>query len=496
MQKKSVNKVLAIVLFFSLIILAGLVSVLWLKNQKEVTGNQKEQSDTNNSSTNLLVVTPKRYSTSYGSDFLPDAFIHHVESVHEVTYSYVKAPDVTKYGSQKVIIRVTDALGNYVDVESKLNIINLKDELKVNIGSSFPVPEDFLVEQGSDIFYGEDVNYIDLSVPQKYSIVFRVDGTYARAVLSVDDYAAPEVKTREVEAWLNHPVDAKDFVESVTDYSTEIEYAYQLEPDWSVAGNQQVEISATDKNGNTSIWVTNVVLHEDNVPPVVSAGNADVTIGSAFSYKKMVNYFDNASPMEELTLQVDNSQVNLSRTGSYDVTYTVTDFAGNSTSVVAKVNVVEEEPLWNKEELLAEKGVSVLESILQEDMSDYQKADAIYKWVQNNIRFINFSEKDNYARGAYEGLYLQKGDCFVYAATSKYLLTLAGVNNVDIKKSSTNPSHYWNLVYIEDGWYHFDACPNKAGVKIFLFNDAELEKFSVSQGNSHIYDKSLYPEIK
>ena len=188
--------------------------------------------------------------------------------------------------------------------------------------------------------------------------------------------------------------------------------------------------------------------------------------------------------------------MNLSQIGLYDVSYTVTDFAGNSTSVVAKVNVVEEEPLWNKEELLTEKGYSVLNSILREDMSDFQKADAIYSWVQKNIRFINFSEKDNYARGAYEGLYLQKGDCFVYAATSKYLLTLAGVKNVDIKKSSTNPSHYWNLVYIEDGWYHFDACPNKAGVKIFLFNDAELEKFSVSQGNSHIYDKSLYPEIK
>ena len=34
MQKKGVNKVLAIVLFFSFIILAGLVSVLWLKSKR------------------------------------------------------------------------------------------------------------------------------------------------------------------------------------------------------------------------------------------------------------------------------------------------------------------------------------------------------------------------------------------------------------------------------------------------------------------------------
>ena len=129
-------------------------------------------------------------------------------------------------------------------------------------------------------------------------------------------------------------------------------------------------------------------------------------------------------------------------------------------------------------------------------MSDYEKAEAIFQWVNTNIRFINFSEKDNFMRGAYEGLFLQKGDCFVYAATSKFLLTLANIPNIDVRKITDNPSHYWNLVYIEDGWYHFDATPTREGRKVFLYTEEQLEEFSSSRGNTHVYDKSLYPEIK
>ena len=99
-------------------------------------------------------------------------------------------------------------------------------------------------------------------------------------------------------------------------------------------------------------------------------------------------------------------------------------------------------------------------------------------------------------RGAYEGLFKKEGDCFVYAATAKELLTLAGIQNIDIVKSTKNPSHYWNLVYIEDDWYHFDTTPRKDKSEFFLLTDAELEAYSSTHKNTHIFDRSLYPEIK
>jgi len=492
MRKKSKNKVLLIIFLFSLILLLCLIFALDLNNK--IIFKDKENSKTEEYY--LPTVSTKQVAVSYGEEVTPELFIHSVESIYNVTYRFEKAPDLQKYGIQDVVVLVTDEIGNSAAVKAKLNIINLIDELELNMGSPLPSAADFLAEEGGNISFVTDISEIDTSIPGKYSVLFKVDGTYAQAILSVDDYEAPIVTTQVVEQWLNHPVPVEAFVRSADDLSTPVEFAYKKEPDWSMPGGQQVVILATDTKGNVEECVTTLVLLEDTTAPIVSAGNIDVILGDVLSYRNAVEYFDNASPTEELILTVDNSKVNLNEVGTYGVIYTVTDFAGNSTSVEIKVNVLEEPPIWNDDELLKNKAQQILNNILSEEMSERDKAEAIFNWVHKNIRFINFSEKDNYARGAYEGLFLQEGDCFVYAATSKYLLNLANIRNLDIKKSSINPAHYWNLVFVEDGWYHFDASPNREGVRIFLYTDSKLEAFSTSRENSHAYDKNLYPEIK
>ena len=92
--------------------------------------------------------------------------------------------------------------------------------------------------------------------------------------------------------------------------------------------------------------------------------------------------------------------------------------------------------------------------------------------------------------------FCRKGDCFVFAATAKELLTLAGIPNIDVVRLTTNPSHYWNLVYIDEGWYHFDCTPRKDKSEFLLLTDAELETYSTANENTHAYDKTLYPEVE
>ena len=66
--------------------------------------------------------------------------------------------------------------------------------------------------------------------------------------------------------------------------------------------------------------------------------------------------------------------------------------------------------------------------------------------------------------------------------------------NLDVVKSDTShSSHYWSLIDVGDGWYHFDTTPRYGGGEFFLLTDAELEAYSVAHNNSHIFDKSLYP---
>ena len=492
MQKKSTYKILLIMLLLSSIVLCCLIFVL-KSNDKE-----PDVLEHNDSSVQveyyLPSVTVKELVVSYGTAVFPEQFISYVESIYEVTFSYEKEPNLEKYGIQEVIVLVTDEMGNSVAVKTKLNILNIKEKLQLNFEEALPKAEDFLMEEGSSISYLTDISGIDTSVSNEYKVDFLVDGVYAQSILSIGDYKAPQVVTKDMHGWLNQPIEIEQFIVSIEDSST-VKCQYEIEPDWSMLGEQKVKLLISDENDNITTCEAVLTILEDTKAPVVSVSNLDVTVGNVISYKKAISYYDNASSVEEMIVEIDNSSVNLDKIGSYDVIYTVTDVAGNTTTVVSKVNVVEEIPLWNDEEALKQKGLEVLEKILKDTMSDYEKAQAIFEWVYTNIRFINFSEKDNFMRGAYEGLFLQKGDCFVYAATSKFLLTLAKIPNIDIKKLTTNPSHYWNLVYIEDGWYHFDATPRKEGKKLFLYTEKELEAFSSSHGNSHIYDKSLYPEV-
>ena len=238
------------------------------------------------------------------------------------------------------------------------------------------------------------------------------------------------------------------------------------------------------------------LIKKDEKAPVVSATDIDVAVGGTVSYKKAVYYYDDIDTQEEMKLEIERSSVNLKEVGVYEVTYTVTDCSGNATSVTKKVNVMEEEPKWADEAVIHEKAQKILDSILKEGMTDREKVKAIYEWVRYNVRYNDHSEKGNYMRGAYEGLFKYTGDCFVFAATTKELLTLAEVPNIDVVKSRTNPSHYWSLVYIEDGWYHLDCTPRKDGSKFFLITDAELEAYSSTHNDTHIFDRSLYPEIE
>ena len=138
---------------------------------------------------------------------------------------------------------------------------------------------------------------------------------------------------------------------------------------------------------------------------------------------------------------------------------------------------------------------AVLEKILTPEMTPLEKAKAIYQYNIYNIAYINHSEKGNWVRAAYEGLADKKGDCYVYACTAKVLLDRAGIRNMDIIKIPTRRSHYWNLVDLGEGWYHFDTTPRSDHPTIFMWTEAQLMEYSGRHYGSHNYDHSLYPEV-
>jgi hypothetical protein len=51
-------------------------------------------------------------------------------------------------------------------------------------------------------------------------------------------------------------------------------------------------------------------------------------------------------------------------------------------------------------------------------------------------------------------------------------------------------------VKIDDGWYHYDTTPRHGDGDYFcMVTDKQLADYSAANGDSHIWDKTLYPAV-
>lgn len=134
----------------------------------------------------------------------------------------------------------------------------------------------------------------------------------------------------------------------------------------------------------------------------------------------------------------------------------------------------------------------ILARIVNDSMTDRQKAVAIYNWVRGNLSYSVSGTVGDWPQAAYEGLRKRRGNCYTYYATSLELISRVGIPSIEVIRSTDN-DHWWNLVYVDGAWYHFDTTPRRQGGNFCLLTTAQLMAYSNVNGNSHIFDQSLYP---
>ena len=433
---------------------------------------------------------PVRVNLEMGEECGADVFVTDITDATQVEVAYVKEPDFGLPGKQSVQITLTDAGGNRTTVDSELFISQVVSELTVEAGSAPPKLEDFVIE-GENARFVSKIDRYSYNMPGDYKVRLKVDGMDYEVVMHIVDTTPPEVEVRNIQGFTLLPRTVDEFVVSTHDI-TPVTYAYVEEPDVTFAGEQTVEIRVVDSSGNETITTAQLTLENDVEAPVIS-GVADLTvfIGASVSYKKNVTVTDNCP--DGLTLTVDNHAVNLNVEGTYPITYTAKDYAGNET--VATANITVRPRVYDENEVYA-MADGVLARIITPEMSLPEKLEAIHLYVRTHIRYTGHSEKGNWVRGAYEGFVDGQGDCYVYFAMSKALLIRAGIANMDIEKIPAATRHYWNLVNTGEGWYHFDATPRSVdNPHIVLWTDEQLMAYSTTHNNSHNYDHSLYPEV-
>ena len=109
---------------------------------------------------------------------------------------------------------------------------------------------------------------------------------------------------------------------------------------YTVPGTYSVSVSVTDKAGNVKTVTFNVVVSYEKVLPVIS-GTKDFEIeaGQSIDYLAGVSASDNVDGDLTSEIEVDDSAVNYSVVGEYEVTYSVADAAGNEAVEVVTVSV-------------------------------------------------------------------------------------------------------------------------------------------------------------
>jgi transglutaminase-like putative cysteine protease len=231
------------------------------------------------------------------------------------------------------------------------------------------------------------------------------------------------------------------------------------------------------------------VLPDTEGPVIYGVEDRVVYLGEGISYLRGVLAIDNCDG--EVSVKVDSSKVRPRQAGSYAVTYSAADRAGNVTTRTVTFTVKAADL-----DALNERADGILASILRPDMNERQRARAIYDWVVRNMSYTAYADKTDYVAAAFYGFNNKRGDCFVYYAMSRVLLTRAGFENLEIHRNKPDQPHFWNLVRVTEGWYHFDTCPHYAAHPLdsFLLTDAQVKAYSENHvADYYSFDPSLYP---
>ena len=367
---------------------------------------------------------------------------------------------------------------------------------KVTMEAGCDITMDLFVEdakKAENSYFFTDMSMIDTNKPGKYTVQIDCGGKIYDSTLSVKDTVAPVATAKSVTTKVGEVPNSIDCVTDIIDVTT-VDITYKTEPDVSKEGETKAIVVLKDEGGNTTEVTVNVTVVSDVIPPVIEGvKNITVEVGETVSYRKNVIVTDNEDTNPTLT--IDNSGVDLDTPGEYTVVYTATDAAGNTSIAEITVIVEEKGPKRDLDEVyaLAQK---VLDKIIDDSMTDMEKAFAVYRWTSRNIMYTGTADKTHWTIGAYEAFTKRAGDCYSYYAAAKAMFEVLGIENVDIVKSDTShSSHFWSIINLGDGWYHVDCTPRKgSGDLFFMVTDEELEAYSVSHKNSHIFDGSLYPE--
>ncbi|MBQ4111731.1 MAG: transglutaminase domain-containing protein [Clostridia bacterium] len=366
-------------------------------------------------------------------------------------------------------------------------------------GSDLPSPYRLVGADGAAYVAGFDETCVNR--PGTYDIPMTdAAGKRYKLKLTVRDRKAPVVTVRHVyyAKGVSTP-DALDFIGSIVEADEYTAYFECDLPDMNRIGDYDIVFRVEDASGNKTKELHSILtVIEDNTPPAfLKTPELSAYVGEAIAYRKGLVVEDNCGgPVD---IQVDSSSVDPNTPGDYEVRFTATDESGNTSQASTVIHVYENQVT---EEQLNEKIDAVIAQIITPDMDKEAQLRAVYRYVYDHIAYTSDSDKSDWIRAAYDGLFVAgSGDCYNYFAAAIAFCRRLGIDYREIERTpgAADGTHFWIMVNIgtaeEPRWYHFDCTHLRASYSHSgcLLTDQQINAFNRFRAGFYAYDSSQYP---
>lgn len=382
-----------------------------------------------------------------GAVAAPEDYLTDTADMTELSYAFAVAPDPDSREIQDIVIRVTDAGGN---------------ETLVPAQALFSAIGAVTVEAKNDRITGADLGRPDAepedftaNVPGTYALRVRIDGEDQLAMVTLVDTTAPALSLREGTFYTRHDLAAADLVQA--EDVSEVSLSFVDAPDQDSDQPQTFTVRAVDALGNEAAATFSLTLKVDAKAPVLyGVVDRHSYVGEPIAYLQEAYAEDDVDGRVELKV---DSQVILTRKGKYTVTFSATDKSGNTVSKKCTYTLVEPSVT---DEQVREMARTVLSKILTPDMVTAEKLKAVFDYVHGHVTYVGSSDKADWRKEALRGYREGRGDCFTVYSLTRALLDELEIPYMSVTRKSSTTRHYWVIVNIGTGWYHFDPLRTRA----------------------------------
>lgn len=206
---------------------------------------------------------------------------------------------------------------------------------------------------------------------------------------------------------------------------------------------------------------------------------------SGYKFKNYIKVADNRTGI--VKVQLDLSPVDLGKEGFYKVRVSAQDKAGNTAETYTWIQLL----IPGSAEAIAD---DILPRITRQGDSDVTKARAIYSYIRGNCHYSESGGKGNWRNIALNAFRYRSGDCYSFYSMARLLCTRAQIPCISITREG-GYHHWWDLVYVNGGWYHFDTTPRASGGSFCLMTDSQMAGYNREGSNPFTHTKEFYPKV-